>query len=108
MFEEMSYEGHELGSHTLNHDSLTQLPLGDTLTPSTVHYEMFHSKKTINDSVPDAKCLTFAYPFAVHNSLVDSIASIYYESARVVGVFPNPSEIIGKDWYYSFFIPDRI
>ncbi len=99
MFEEMSYEGHELGSHTLNHDSLTQLPVGDTLTPGTVHYEMYHSRRMINERVPNQKCITFAYPYAVHNGLIDSIASIYYESARAVGVFPNPSEIIGKDWY---------
>ncbi len=99
MFEEMSYEGHELGSHTLNHDSLTQLPVGDTLTPGTVHYEMYHSRRMINERVTNQKCITFAYPYAMHNGLIDSIASIYYESARAVGIYPNPSEINGKDWY---------
>jgi len=99
MFEEMSYEGHELGSHTLNHDSLTQIPVGDTLTPGTVHYEMYHARRMINERITDKKCITFAYPYAVHNGLVDSIASIYYESARAVGDFPNPSEINGNDWY---------
>jgi len=99
MFEEMSYEEHELGSHTLNHDSLTLLPVGDTLTPGTIHYEMYHSRKAINERVPNQKCITFAYPYAVNNGLVDSIASIYYESARIVGDYPNPSEINGNDWY---------
>jgi len=99
MFEEMSYEGHELGSHTLNHDSLTQIPLGDTLTPGTIHYEMYHSKKMINEKVTSNKCITFAYPYAVHNGLVDSLASIYYESARAIGDYPNSYKIFGKDWY---------
>jgi hypothetical protein len=99
MFEEMSNEEHELGSHTLNHDTLAQLPVGDTLTPHTIHYEMYHSREMINERAPNQKCITFAYPFALHSSLVDSIASIYYESARAVGVLPNPSEIKGKDWY---------
>jgi len=99
MFEEMSNEGHELGSHTLNHDTLSQLPVGDTLTPGTIHYEMYHSRRMINERATNQNCITFAYPFAVHNGLIDSIASIYYESARTVGVLTNPSEIIGKDWY---------
>jgi len=99
MFEEMSYEEHELGSHTLNHDSLTLLPIGDTLTPGTVHFEMYHAKRMINERVPNQKCITFAYPYAVNNGLVDSIASVYYESARIVGEYPNPSEINGNDWY---------
>ena len=99
MFEEMSYDGHELGSHTLNHDSLTQIPIGDTLTPGTIHFELYHSKKMINERVPEQKCITFAYPYAVHNNLVDSIASLYYESARAIGDFPNPPEINGNDWF---------
>ncbi len=108
MFEEMSNEGHELGSHTLNHDHTFSITVGDTLTPGTMHYEMYHSRKMINERIADYKCITFAYPYAVHNGLVDSLASIYYESARAIGDFPNPYEIIGKDWYHSFFIPDRI
>jgi len=99
MFEEMSYEGHELGSHTLKHDTLSQLPVGDTSTPGTIHHEMYHSREMINERTPNQKCITFAYPYAVHNNLVDSIASIYYESARAIGDYPNPYEIIGKDWY---------
>ncbi len=98
MFLQMSSEGHELGSHTLHHDSLPQLPVGDTLTPGTIHYELYHSKRMIEERNSYRKCITFAYPFAVHNPLVDSLAGIYYESARVAGNIANQSVINGDDW----------
>ncbi|RKY94515.1 MAG: hypothetical protein DRQ01_02175 [Ignavibacteriae bacterium] len=60
---------------------------------------MYHARRMINERVTDQKCITFAYPYAVHNGLVDSIASIYYESARAISDFPNPPEINGEDWY---------
>jgi len=99
MFLQMAGEGYELGSHTLNHLYLTQLPPGDTLTPNTVHYELYHSKKMIEARYPESDCISFAYPFADHNNLVDSLTSLYYENARVVGGIPNPSSLSGMDWF---------
>ncbi len=98
MFLQMAGEGYELGSHTLNHLYLTQLPPGDTLTPNTVHYELYHSKKMIEARFPYARCISFAYPFAEHNPLVDSLAGIYYESARVVGGITNPKSLTPDEW----------
>ncbi|MBT8387925.1 MAG: T9SS type A sorting domain-containing protein [Ignavibacteria bacterium] len=60
---------------------------------------MYHSREMINERVPNQKCITFAYPYAVHNNLVDSIASIYYESARTIGDYQNPTVINGNEWY---------
>jgi peptidoglycan/xylan/chitin deacetylase (PgdA/CDA1 family) len=98
MFYQMAVEGYELGSHTLNHYDLTQLPPGDTLTPNTINYELYHSKKMIEARFPYARCISFAYPFAEHNPLVDSLAGLYYESARVVGGITNPKSLTPDEW----------
>jgi peptidoglycan/xylan/chitin deacetylase (PgdA/CDA1 family) len=99
MFEVMSNEGHELASHSLTHDTLTQLTVGDTSTPNTIHYELYHSKRMIDERLQNEDCITFAYPFAVHNSLVDSLTSLYYESARAVDIYPNSSSLSSMEWF---------
>ena len=99
MFLEMYNEEYELASHSLNHPDLTQLPIGDTLTPNTIHYELNQSKKMINERTHNNDCITFAYPFAIHNNLIDSLTSLYYESSREVGGVPNSSSIVGMDWF---------
>jgi hypothetical protein len=99
MFLEMYYEDYELASHSLNHPDLTQLPIGDTLTTNTIHYELYHSKKMINEKTQNSDCISFAYPFAIHNNLIDSLTSLYHESSRGVGGIPNSSSIIGMDWF---------
>ena len=70
MFLEMHNEYFELASHSLNHPDLTQLMVGDTLTPNTIHYELYHSKKMINERTLSNDCISFAYPFAIHNDLI--------------------------------------
>jgi peptidoglycan/xylan/chitin deacetylase (PgdA/CDA1 family) len=98
MFLEMHSEGSELGSHSLNHPHLLQLPVGDTLTPNTIHYELYHSKKMIEARINFEKCITFAYPYAEHNVMLDSLASLYYESSRAIGVSPNNFTLSGLEW----------
>jgi len=99
MFLEMHNEDFELASHSLNHPDLTQLAVGDTLTPGTIHYELYHSKKMINEKTQNNDCISFAYPFAIHNDLIDSLTSLYYECSREVGGVPNPTSIEGMDWF---------
>lgn len=99
MFLEMYNENYELASHSLNHPDLTQLPIGDTLTPNTIHHELYHSKKMINERTSSEYCISFAYPFAIHNVLVDSLTSLYYESSREVGDVANQSSLVGMDWF---------
>ena len=91
MFTEMSLEGHEIGSHTMNHLHLPQLEIGDTTQVGTILYELYQSREMIDQRLPNQKCITFAYPYAEHNSLVDSLASLFYESARADGILPNNS-----------------
>ncbi len=99
MFLEMHSEGSELGSHSLNHPHLLQLPVGDTLTPNTINYELYQSKKMIEARIGNEACITFAYPYAEHDPLLDSLTSLYYESARAVGINPNNHTLSGMQWY---------
>jgi peptidoglycan/xylan/chitin deacetylase (PgdA/CDA1 family) len=99
MFLDMHSQGHEIASHSLNHPDLTQLPVGDTLTPNSIHYELYHSKKMINERTQNNNCISFAYPYAIHNELIDSLTGLYYESAREVGGIPNQKSISGMEWF---------
>jgi peptidoglycan/xylan/chitin deacetylase (PgdA/CDA1 family) len=99
MFLDMYNQGDELASHSLNHPDLTQFPVGDTLTPNTIHYELYHSKKMINERTRKNNCISFAYPFALHNDLIDSLTGLYYESAREVGGIPNQKSVSGMEWF---------
>ncbi|QQS34895.1 MAG: polysaccharide deacetylase family protein [Ignavibacteriales bacterium] len=87
-YQVVSWNGHEVGSHTLNHPYLTSLPAGDTLTPNTIHYELYHSQQQINNRL-NTRCVSIAYPYSDHNPLVDSLTKIYFKSGRSVGPFPN-------------------
>lgn len=89
MFQEMSLQGHEIGSHSLNHLHLPELEIGDTNTAGTVMYELYWSRELIQQRIPDQKCITFAYPYAEHNSQIDSLTSLFYESARADGDSTN-------------------
>jgi peptidoglycan/xylan/chitin deacetylase (PgdA/CDA1 family) len=99
MFLEMNSEGSELGSHSLNHPHLLELEVGDTLTPNTIQYELYHSKKMIEARTEYEPCITFAYPYGEHNYILDSLASLYYESSRALGTTPNHFSLSGLDWH---------
>ncbi|GAB4294481.1 MAG: hypothetical protein Kow0098_16040 [Ignavibacteriaceae bacterium] len=90
-FIEMSDSGHEIASHSMTHPHLTNLPLGDTLTPHTIEYELYQSKIMIEQKIPGVKCISFAYPYSELNPLVRSITKKYYENGRAVGLIPNLS-----------------
>ncbi len=99
MFQAMSLEGHEIGSHSLTHPHMTELEAGDTLTPGTILYELYFSKAKIDNRITNQECITFAYPFAEHNRLVDSLTSLVYESARANGDTINPASPGFEQWY---------
>jgi hypothetical protein len=40
-----------------------------------------------------------AYPFAEHNFLIDSLTSLFYESARASGNLPNASSPTNEQWF---------
>lgn len=98
-FQQMAAEGHEIGSHTMNHDTLTLLPWGDVNTKGTLLYELYQSKDSIEQRIPSKKCISFNYPYTIHNSVVDSAAKLFYENARAMGETPNDSSPTGQQWY---------
>jgi hypothetical protein len=99
MFQAMVMDGHEIGSHTMNHLHLPELEIGDTATEGTILYEIYQARESINQRLPNQKCITMAYPFAEHNLLIDSLTSLFYESARASGNFPNASSLTNEQWF---------
>ena len=99
MFQAMAMDGHEIGSHTMNHLHLPELEIGDTATQGTILYEIYQARELINQRLPNQKCITMAYPFAEHNLLIDSLTSLFYESARANGNFPNASSLTYEQWF---------
>jgi len=99
MFQEMALEGHEIGSITMNHLHLPELDIGDTNTQRTILYEIYQSRELINQRIPNQQCITMAYPYAEHNDLIDSLTSLFYESARADGFDPNPSSLTKEQWF---------
>jgi peptidoglycan/xylan/chitin deacetylase (PgdA/CDA1 family) len=99
MFQTMGMEGHEIGSHTMNHLHLPELEVGDTITEGTILYEIYQARELINHRLPDKKCITMSYPFAEHNILIDSLTSLFYESARADGIFPNAPSLTNEQWF---------
>jgi hypothetical protein len=98
-FQTLASQGHEIGSHTMNHDTLTFLPWGNISTKGTLLYELYQSKIFIDQKIPSAKCISFNYPYTIHNATVDSSAKLFYENARASGQSANDPVITGNEWY---------
>jgi peptidoglycan/xylan/chitin deacetylase (PgdA/CDA1 family) len=96
MFIQLAQQGHEIASHTMNHYYLTSLPVGDTVTQGTALYELYQSKKAIEQKILDQKCITLAYPYSDRNQFIDSLTSLFYEAARSAATEPN-------DYSLSYF-----
>ncbi|HKI78645.1 MAG TPA: polysaccharide deacetylase family protein [Ignavibacteriaceae bacterium] len=97
-FREIAQQGHEIGSHSMTHPHLQTLQTGDINTPNTIYYELYQSKKLIENKIPGIKVITFAYPYTEYNPTVISIAGQYYEASRRGNGIPNNSVITGTDW----------
>ncbi len=98
-FKQLAQEGNEIGDHTVNHPDLTTLPIGDETTPGTITYELYQSKKTIEEKIAGQKCITTAYPYCTYNQNVENIAQKYFEAARTCGSYVSNSNISGMDFY---------
>lgn len=97
-FRQMAYEGHEIGSHTMTHPHLPNLPAGDISTPNTIYYELYQSKNLIEQKISGITVTTLAYPYIEYNGTVQNIAQQYYEASREGGDIPNSSTITGIKW----------
>ncbi len=91
-FRTMWAEGHEMGSHGVNHPDLTTLASGDSLTPNTLGYELWESRRVIEEKIGNGyRCITHAYPFCTNNTIVQEVTARYYASARTCGSLVNPA-----------------
>lgn len=98
-FQMIAADGHEVGSHTMNHDTLPNLDWGNINSPGTLLYELYQSKLFIEQKIPSQKCISLNYPYTLHNSLVDSAAKLFYENGRTLGQTANDSVLFGNDWF---------
>lgn len=79
--------GHEIGSHTVSH------PVLSTLSVENQEKELQQSQSAINSNIPDASCVTIAYP----NCVTGDLATVqkYYIAGRICSgaiVPPTPSD----------------
>jgi peptidoglycan/xylan/chitin deacetylase (PgdA/CDA1 family) len=82
----LQQEGHDIASHTMNHDDLSKLP------PQKVEYEVAQSKQCLLDQGINPK--SFAYPFnggSDDPSVINTVAS-HYSLARTA---TDPLAILG-------------
>ena len=86
---EMVKNGHEIGSHTLNHPKwLSTIPL------DSAQREISKSKATIESKIPNYKCLTFCYPYGAFNKDIKKIVTnVGYIGARSTKVGYEKSQI---------------
>ena len=72
----LQQEGHDIASHTMNHDDLSKIP------PQTVEYEVAQSKQCLLDQGINPK--SFAYPFngGSDDPTVLNIVASHYDLAR--------------------------
>lgn len=99
-FQELLNDGNEIGDHTMTHPDLDTCSLGDTVTPGTVTYELYHSKQIIEQKIPGSNPLTIAYPYGSYNSNVISVAKKYYQAARSIYGYVQSDTINGDSWYH--------
>jgi hypothetical protein len=85
-------QGHEIGSHTINHPDMTTLQDGDPNTEKTLQYELSEPIKKIKEKIPSCNVISFAYPSSIANAHVASETAKYYSSARIGWNQSNPKD----------------
>ena len=78
-FRDLASQGHEVGSHSVTHPSLT------TLSDANLRYELGESQRIINLDLPAESCVSFAYPNGDSNDAVRAVTSQYYIVGRGIG-----------------------
>lgn len=105
-FARLSKEGHEIGAHSVSHKKLTELKTGHPQEPFSKTFELYESKRKIEEMIPSSKCVTFAYPYCLEDKELIDLASQYYIAARDCGGIHNASSFSGQNEYalksYSF------
>ncbi|MEM1584443.1 MAG: polysaccharide deacetylase family protein [Nitrososphaerota archaeon] len=75
---ELSDKGHEIGSHSISHPNLLNLPL------DTTRREIMMSKKKIEENIA-GEVMSFAYPYGKYNEVIKKEVKLAgYENAVIV------------------------
>ncbi len=80
MWRGLAAQGHEIGSHSVNHPEFT------TLTETELRYELGQSKAEILANVPTQSYLTIAYPDGFQDPFIEAVVSEYYIAGRSIWV----------------------
>lgn len=91
-FKEMSDRGHEIASHSLTHANLTALEY------DALRNELKKDKENI-ESFTGKPCLTHAYPFCLHNEVVDESMPSFFIGARQCGTVENTIPSAENGWF---------
>jgi len=85
----LAADGHEIGSHTVSHRHLCELPPGDPSRPETREYELAFSKAEIERRIPGRRCLSMSYPYAESDAGIEALTKRYYLSGRIGHLNPE-------------------
>jgi hypothetical protein len=77
----VALQGHEIGSHSVNHPNFAILSL-NPLFADSMRREFTDSRNTINAHIPSQQCETFAWPFGAVNPPAIVQAKQYYMACR--------------------------
>jgi len=95
----LSEAGHEIGAHSVSHSKLTELKTGDLTEPFTKTFELYESKRKIEEMIPGTKCVTFAYPYCLEDKELINLAAQYYIAARDCGGLSNANSFSNNSEY---------
>ncbi len=85
-FKDLHKRGHEIGAHSATHPKLTGLSDGNASNSGTLQYEIISPLQQIKKHIPEAKVLTFAYPFVEYNQhVIDEVSKHYIASRALYG-----------------------
>jgi peptidoglycan/xylan/chitin deacetylase (PgdA/CDA1 family) len=76
LLDTMAKNGHEIGSHTVNHPNLKDISIEDA------KFELEQSKAVIEKNIKNYQCFSLSYPFGRSNETVREITSQIYQAAR--------------------------
>ena len=90
--------GHEVGSHTMTHPHLDEVPLGDATTPGTAIFEVAEARRLLDRHVYEPANVavgTFGYPFADPGipAIRDAVVALHGAARGSYGTHNRPGNI---------------
>lgn len=96
-FLEIAHHGHEIGTHSMTHQKLTEFEVGSEKTKGTLLYELVEPINILKLKIPRYQATSVAYPYTDFNDLVSSASSNYYIAGRggigTVGNLSSPENM---------------